>query len=85
MLQRRLSDWFSPTTVMLTSAALFGSWMVFGVVGPTVSEIFQFPLAVFVPTFLGALLAIIPSSTMLTQKNVHALVALNLVASTLIV
>lgn len=84
ILQRRLSGWFSPTTVMLTSAALFGSWMVFGVVGPTVSEIFQFPLAVFVTTLLGALLAIIPSSIMLAQKNVHALVALNLVASTLV-
>ncbi|MGO4681383.1 hypothetical protein [Microbacterium sp. 2MCAF23] len=85
ILQRRLSEWFSSTTVILTSAALFGSWMIFGVVGPTVSEIFRFPLAVLVATLLGAVTAIIPSSIMLTQKNVHALVALNLVASTLVV
>ena len=85
MLQRRLSEWFSSTAVMLMSAALFGAWLVFGAEGPSVSDVFRFPLPVLVATLLAAVLAIIPSSIVLSQKNVHVLVALNLVASTLIV
>lgn len=85
MLQHRLGEWFSSTTVMLTSAALFAAWIVFGAEGPSVSDAFRFPLAVLLATVLAALLATIPSSIMLSQKNVHVLVALNIVAATLIV
>jgi hypothetical protein len=84
MLQRRLSEWLPPTTVLLTSAALLASWLLFGVVATT-AEALRFPLAMLVALLLGTLLAIIPSAIMLAQKNAHVLVAVNLVAATLVV
>jgi hypothetical protein len=83
MLQRRLGEWLSPTTVMLSSLSLLGSWLVFGVVAPTASDVTRFPLALLVVVLLATVLAIIPSALLRAQKNVHALIALNLVASTI--
>ncbi|MFB7842852.1 hypothetical protein [Microbacterium sp. NPDC056052] len=84
MLQRRLSEWLPPSTVLLTSAALLASWLLFGVVA-SAAEALRFPLGVLIALLLSTLLAIIPSAIMLAQKNVHVLVVMNLVAATLVV
>ncbi|WP_159574530.1 hypothetical protein [Microbacterium sp. 8M] len=84
MLQRRLSEWFPPGTVLLTSAALLASWLYFGA-GMISADVLRFPFAILIALLVGTLITSIPSGIMLVQKNVHVLVALNLVASTLIV
>lgn len=84
MMQRRLNEWLPSSTVLLASAALLASWLLFSVAATT-ADALRFPLGVLIALLLGTLLAIIPSGIMLAQKNVHVLVVVNLVAATLIV
>lgn len=84
MLQRRLREWLSPMAVWWSSAILLASWLTFSI-AMTTADAFRFPLALILGLLLLTLFALIPSVIVLTQKNVHALIVLNLIGSTLIV